>query len=120
MSLIEHKPLWQKCIEEFSGYEKCKEILKQPNIDMIMNAQALHKHMLEYRRQHGIFEVGDKVFRKDEDKRMMLIDDVTISNHDYRMTIIGFDYIDSDGFGWTRAFKVRHATDEEIAAGHRL
>lgn len=33
-----------------------------------MNAEALRRHMLEYRRQHNIFEVGDKVVKKNQSK----------------------------------------------------
>ena len=57
--------LYERVISDFGGYEKCKDILSQPNIGFIMNAEALRRHMLEYRRQHNIFEVGDKVKAKD-------------------------------------------------------
>ena len=113
---------YERVISDFGGYEKCKDILSLPNIDFIVNAQGLREHMLEYRRQHNIFEVGDKVVYKPSMVQGVIF------------TVIGFD-----DFGWmkTEAFfegfdhpkrfsedppfsDVRHATDEEIKAGKRL
>lgn len=95
---------YERVISDFGGYEKCKDILSQPNIDFIMNTQGLREHMLEYRRQHNIFEVGDLI---------------VLMHTNYR----------SDVFALTKSFKeiydekgivYRHATDAEIKAGKRL
>ena len=93
---------YERVISDYGGYEKCKDILSQPNIGFIMNAQALREHMLEYRRQHNIFEVGDKVVYKHPigiDRVVSVTDEHLIPR-----------------FLW----RIRHATDEEIKAGKRL
>ena len=92
-------------IDELGGYGKAKEYsawadsvrwhdINQTKLD------ALHRELLEYRREHGIYEVGDKVVWKESltmDKCLMEI-------------------IDKNGDTWG----IRHATDKEIAAGHRI
>lgn len=120
-------------IEQLGGYEKAKEILSRErnseNIDPVIYLNgneilidAICDTLLEYRRQHNIFEVGDKVVYKPSMVQGVIF------------TVIGFD-----DFGWmkTEAFfegfdhpkrfsedppfsDVRHATDEEIKAGKRL
>ncbi|QTD62668.1 hypothetical protein [Acinetobacter towneri] len=108
----------ERVISDFGGYEKCKDILSQPNIDLIMNAHGLREHMLEYRRQHNIFEVGDKVVfgsglnadlftikSKPKKKNGVLLLPVILSNGSW------FDLMEQF---------VRHATDEEIKVGKRL
>ncbi|MEQ1411744.1 hypothetical protein [Acinetobacter indicus] len=96
---------YERVISDFGGYEKCKDILSQPNINFIMNAQGLREHMLEYRREHNIFEVGDKVVVKAEP---FWPEDYVI--HTVEQEHIGKWYMSA----W------RHATDEEIKAGKRL
>ena len=113
---------YERVISDFGGYEKCKDILSQPNIDFIMNTQGLREHMLEYRRQHNIYEVEDKVVIESYRNTyiscgrpsqysigdLMVIhnlDGNVISDNDYNF----IDYRD-----------VRHATDAEIEAGKRL
>ena len=105
---------YERVISDFGGYEKCKDILSQPNIDFIMNAQALREHMLEYRRQHNIFEVGD-----------LVVNDAFINSHvyvfkkllpDISMALIAYD----DDEGACGLYSLRHATDEEVKAGKRL
>ena len=94
--------LYERVISDFGGYEKCKDILSQPNIGFIMNAEALRRHMLEYRRQHNIFEVGDPII------------DACIGN-----SVIKYHGGYDNHENWVSCF-VRHATDEEIKAGKRL
>ena len=95
---------YERVISDFGGYEKCKDILSQPNIDFIMNAQGLREHMLEYRRQHNIFEVGDWI----------VIDSYKPEYQFYQITK------DDMGSHWINLVEFRHATDEEIKAGKRL
>ena len=102
-------------IEQLGGYEKAKVILQAV-------AREHDAMLLEYRRQHNIFEVGDKVVYKPSMVQGVIF------------TVIGFD-----DFGWmkTEAFfegfdhpkrfsedppfsDIRHATNEEIKAGRRL
>ena len=70
------------------------------------------KAMLEYRRQHNIFEEGDKI---------VFIDDFM---HGELMTVAwtrkGEVWMDDGAKRCTNLSMIRHATPEEIAAGKRL
>lgn len=101
---------YERVISDFGGYEKCKDILSQPNIDFIMNAQGLREHMLKYRRQHNIFEVGDKVVYVDD----FMPDSVSVvSEVNDRVWLNGNNAVCVKEM-------VKHANDEEIKAGKRL
>ena len=110
---------YERVISDFGGYEKCKDILSQPNIDFIMNAQGLREHMLEYRRQHNIFEVGDAVIRKWNGRLYYLIVDIDNDGQEFLIHHDkGAKFKDcriSDNI-----CNFKHATDEEIKAGKRL
>lgn len=102
---------YERVISDFGGYEKCKDILSQPNIDFIVNAQGLREHMLEYRRQHNIFEVGDFIFHPMfgalfEIKRIAEKYVVASTKSGYETNLL--------------IELISHATDEEIKAGKRL
>lgn len=103
---------YERVISDFGGYEKCKDILSQPNIDFIMNAQRLREHMLEYRRQHNIFERNDYVVNRD----IKYSDELNIvsSSNDKALWFFGKTY-----GGFVKS-QFRHATDAEIKAGKRL
>ena len=110
---------YERVISDFGGYEKCKDILSQPNIDFIMNAQGLREHMLEYRRQHNIFEVGDLVaYRTLPYERLFSVryvggDEIVI----YEL----WDEMGAKTFTEKHPYSdIDHATDEEIKAGKRL
>ena len=108
--------LYERVISDFGGYEKCKDILSQPNIGFIMNAEALRRHMLEYRRQHNIFEVGDKVKAKDHQfgfDELFRIDDFFANDDGVNLAVL------DDGDCYPISF-LEHATDAEIKAGKRL
>ena len=49
-------------IEQLGGYEKAKEWYKDQDLRGNHTARIRHA-LLEYRRQHNIFEVGDKVVK---------------------------------------------------------
>ena len=102
---------YERVINDFGGYEKCKDILSQPNIGFIMNVEALRRHMLEYRRQHNIFEVGDKVVAP------ILHGYFVGKIIAYRSDIDRFDVMGSRHWGWFFAHQLKHATDAEIKAG---
>ena len=70
-----------------------------------------NKANLEYRRQHNIFEVGDKVI-KTHPKNTILWPVLGVYKN-------GGVWLDYKGFCW-KPPSVRHATDEEIKAGRRL
>jgi hypothetical protein len=97
-------------IEQLGGYEKAKRELELKEQDSILQcciavtAEMIRDALLEYRRQHNIFEVGDSI---------------VLMHTNYR----------SDVFALTKSFKeiydekgivYRHATPEEIKAGKQL
>lgn len=92
-------------IEKLGGYSEAKDILKiRIRAGFIDSVDELEKALLEYRREHWIFEVGDLI---------------VLMHTNYR----------SDVFELSESFKeiydekgiaYRHATDEEIKVGERL
>ena len=106
-------------IEQLGGYEEAKELRRY----LFCYVDGEHytdvdKDLLEYRRQHNIFEVGDKVvFDNTKDYCRLLPDDLMT----YK-TKRDIDAIVNQG---SRDFAVsyvalRHAKPEEIKAGKRL
>ena len=92
-------------IEEFGSYEKAKK----HQIERALNG-LLHEYdfelvdaLLEYRREHGIFEDDDMVIDG------LLGNQVIAYRDSYKFL----------GNGYVSHF-VRHATHEEIKVGHRL
>ena len=83
-------------IEQLGGYERAKKEL--------MDA------LLQYRRQHNIFEVGDKVVYVDD----FMPDSVSVvSEVNDRVWLNGNNAVCIKEM-------IKHAEDEEIAAGKRL
>ena len=95
---MKNKPLWQECIEAFGGYESAKKAVEVVDTQGLktFNVEAMRSHLLEYRREHGIYEVGDKVVSDDSGMIMIF------------------------GDGCEKWFCLRHATALEIQTGHRL
>ena len=97
-------------IELLGGYEKVNKAVKK--IDIRSDRyKRLKAALLEYRRQHNIFEVGDKVV-KTHPKNTILWPVLGVYKN-------GGVWLDYKGFCW-KPPSVRHATDEEIKAGKRL
>ena len=108
-------------IEQLGGYEKTKDHrdylidfgneFNRPNkyeVNKINNA------LLEYRRQHNIFEVGDKVVSRCADKEIRIFT--------YQETIgrnILVKCKKGKGYCYPKKW-FSHANDEEIKAGKRL
>ena len=101
-------------IEQLGGYEQANsKLLKMDKIlkevyyshSDAQKANELRQALLEYRRQHNIFEVGDKVVVK---AHPFWPEDYVI--HTVEQEHIGKWYMSA----W------RHATDAEIKAGKRL
>lgn len=108
-------------IEQLGGYERAKhefEMIKEMKPIYPGEIETNDRLLLEYRRQHNIFEVGDKVVfgsglnadlftikSKPKKKNGVLLLPVILSNGSW------FDLMEQF---------VRHATDEEIKAGKRL
>ena len=111
-------------IEQLGGYEKAKEKIKmfyllrtETMVDAVGNIfdrSQLEAALLQYRRQHNIFEVGD-----------LVVNDAFINSHvyvfkkllpDISMALIAYD----DDEGACGLYSLRHASPEEIKAGKRL
>jgi hypothetical protein len=117
-------------IEKLGGYEKAKAELKdkqwrKDNLHgskeftwhMVQHIRLLEVALLAYRRKHGIFEVGDKVFYigRANDNDLYTLKE-TYDGHNF---VVGSNGTDKDF--WTLFIEeICHATDEEIKAGHRL
>lgn len=77
------------------------------------------KAMLEYRRANNIFEVGDKVVCKHEN--IDLCDSIVLEIESFRDDLITLgDFVRFTNGNDFKLEGLRHATDEEIAAGHRI
>ena len=91
-------------IERLGGYEKVNKAVKK--IDIRSDRyKRLKASLLQYRRQHNIFEVGDKVVVKAH----------PFWPEDYVILTVEQEHI---GKWYMSAW--RHATDAEIKAGKRL
>ena len=77
----------------------------------------LQKALLEYRRQHNIFEVGDKVVFTDILHSCVVTFESTETDP---MQIVWLTYPDGTAGYVFHLNKIKHATDEEIKAGKRL
>ena len=101
-------------IERLGGYEAAKAEGEKWGFDDFLNNQ-----LLEYRRQHNIFEVGDKVvlaqsYPLDTVHEIKRIENLTPHIKGSETT-----YFLENSLGcWS--FQIKHATDEEIKEGKRL
>ncbi|MEG1233850.1 MAG: hypothetical protein RSE18_08425 [Acinetobacter sp.] len=89
-------------IELLGGYERAKhefEMIKEMKPIYPGEIETNDRLLLEYRRQHNIFEVGDAM---------------VIPSRGNGIFHFNTLFSDSD------IAEARHATDAEIAAGHRL
>ncbi len=99
-------------ISSLSEYEAAKAKFRDNGS---LHAERLKAALLEYRRQHNIFEVGDYVLRKDGFANVLKITAIDEGHADLIRKVDGEPR-------WSR-FKladIRHATDAEIKAGKRL
>ena len=105
-------------IEQLGGYEKAKEWYKDQDLRGNHTVRIRHA-LLEYRRQHNIFEVGDAVIRKWNGRLYYLIVDIDNDGQEFLIHHDkGAKFKDCRIFDNICNFK--HATDEEIKAGKRL
>ena len=104
-------------IEQLGGYEAAKAEGEAWGFDDFLNNQ-----LLEYRHQHNIFEVGDKVII--ESYRNTYITCGRPSQYSIGdlmlIHIMDGNVIEDDDYNFIDYRDVRHATDEEIKAGKRL
>ena len=99
-------------IEQLGGYENAKIRLERANVLSDADYEYGQKALLKHRRQHNIFEVGDKVIGS------KLFDD-RIFEFQYYLPELSMAVISKDGAA-IGLNQLRHATPEEIKAGKRL
>ena len=117
-------------IEQLGGYEKAKGIFilndddyefysphfeyysEKAVYDDSLDIKNIEHVLLEHRRQHNIFEVGDWIIYDDD---LMVF--AMWSKHHNEYAYIGYANADDGALEHRSAF--RHATDEEIAQGYR-
>lgn len=104
-------------IEQLGGYEKAKKELNSPSNTNVFFQCEIEQALLEYRRQHNIFEVGDLVVFVDEKERKPVLLKFKESRN---FDLVHLEVIGSGLCGPSYQKEVRHATDEEIKAGKRL
>ena len=109
-------------IEQLGGYERAKhefEMIKEMKPIYPGEIETNNRLLLEYRRQHNIFEVGDAVIRKWNGRLYYLIVDIDNDGQEFLIHHDkGANFKDCRIFDNICNFK--HATDEEIKAGRRL
>ena len=112
-------------IERLGGYERAKDGLHRLKLekkdlltcgDLVVVESEIDAALLQYRRQHNIFEVGDKVVYIEPSR--------TDSVHTIKSMITG-DHLRHPvalmgGIYGCGVIMLRHATDAEIAAGKRF
>jgi hypothetical protein len=110
-------------IEQLGGYERAKkQVSRLESKGNLVTAEGMKLELLEYRRQHNIFEVGDRVVI--ESYRNTCISCGRPSQYSIGdlMVIHNLDgnVISDDDYNFIDYRDVRHATDAEIKAGKRL
>ena len=108
-------------IEQLGGYERAKhefEMIKEMKPIYPGEIETNDRLLLQYRRQHNIFEVGDKVIIVQKVWGEDPWDDLCYVFNAKTHHIVGVGIDISVGFGSSQAY--RHATDAEIKAGKRL
>lgn len=109
-------------IEQLGGYEKAKRELQLKEQNSVLQccitvtAEMIRDALLEYRRQHNIYEIDDYVVYQGDAglSGLFRIEKLTKTGKPKS--------VKSNRFGGfpCRYCEVRHATDEEIKAGKRL
>lgn len=107
---------YELLIENLGGYENAKAKFRDNGS---LHAERLKAALLEYRRQHNIYEVGDLVVEITEYPETSILKVIYMSD---RLMVCENDSLNAS-YGILNkkpSFYVRHATDAEIAAGRRL
>ena len=103
-------------IEQLGGYERAKhefEMIKEVKPIYPGEIETNDRLLLEYRRQHNIFEVGDSFVNYADDA---IYTALSIDQNNRMHGKSG----DKNVWTYFGRFGLRHATDEEIKAGKRL
>ena len=100
-------------IKNYGSYENAKAELEKVKSTKYRNYMYLEEALLEYRRANNIFEMDDYIIHDGELKVFAMW-----SNAIDGCAYIGYAYAEDGEMAHKDEF--RHATDEEITAGHRL
>ena len=109
-------------IEQLGGYERAKDGLHRLKLekkdlltcgDLVVVESEIDAALLEYRRQHNIFEPDDYIIH-DGELKVFAMWSSAVEGCAY----IGYAYAENGEMAHKDEF--RHATDEEIKAGKRL
>ena len=103
-------------IEQLGGYEHLNGFYKRA-VAHGFTLTEIKEELLKYRRQHNIFEVGDKVVFTDILNSCVVTFESTETDP---MQIVWLTYPDGTAGYVFHLNKIKHATDEEIKAGKRL
>jgi len=104
-------------IEQLGGYAAAKSFLDESNgaaWNGVFYMPKLKQNLIEYRRQHNIFEVGDKVVL------ISMSDNEVFEYTEYSKGLDLHFFESKHNYGHAKLSDIRHATDEEIKAGKRL
>ena len=109
-------------IEQLGGYERAKDGLHRLKLekkdlltcgDLVVVESEIDAALIEYRRQHNIFETDDYIIH-DGELKVFAMWSSAVEGCAY----IGYAYAENGEMAHKDEFK--HATDEEIKAGKRL
>ena len=109
-------------VERLGGYERAKDGLHRLKLekkdlltcgDFVVVESEIDAALIEYRRQHNIFETDDYIIH-DGELKVFAMWSSAVEGCAY----IGYAYAENGEMAHKDEF--RHATDEEIKAGKRL
>ena len=109
-------------IEQLGGYERAKDGLHRLKLekkdlltcgDLVVVESEIDAALIEYRRQHNIFETDDYIIH-DGELKVFAMWSSAVEGYAY----IGYAYAENGEMAHKDEF--RHATPEEIKAGRRL
>ena len=109
-------------IEQLGGYERAKDGLHRLKLekkdlltcgDLVVVESEIDAALIEYRRQHNIFETDDYIIH-DGELKVFAMWSSAVEGCAY----IGYAYAENGEMAHKDEF--RHATNEEIKAGRRL
>lgn len=106
-------------IEQLGGYERAKhefKMIEEMTPKFPDEVKTNNRLLLEYRREHNIFEVGDKVVLVD----LRCSNDIWCVSESSTSDYVGVIKEGMLGFSVIHKLMIRHATNEEIKVGHRL
>ena len=101
-------------IEQLGGYEKAKAEFKNTSSDQYGYKFSLQMELLEHRRANNIFELGDKVVLTN------MSDNEVFEYTEYSKGLDLHFFESEHNYGHAKLSGIRHATPQEIKAGHRL